>query len=369
MAVRIYSLAKELNLDSNVLVELCSKAGVLGKGALAGLTDDEVARVKSFIAAGGSNAASAAPRAAVATMVAQAAEARPLSREEFHTAAPSGMSRGGVRQLVVATPSPMTRPASTTAAGRPPILRTSPPLSSRPPAKRPIEIRPAVIRLAPLPAVEQPLLTPTPGQPLSGRSEPDGNASMEPAAFRYRAGSDDYGDDARVAVVERDEPDSIGDLHAESSIPAASPIAPAVMDSSSLADAGAKPSGGKSRANRKRPAPLYELLKRPIQPPSMSFKTTLSLSLVFAIPLTACLKVFVFNSGSSFFDFVIAGVWGAAASYLVLVLYSNWRKSVFFRRWKEEILEVAQGCGVSNPELNELIAKQYPKLSKLWESS
>ena len=41
MAVRIYTLAKELNLDSKVLVEICDKAGITGKGsALASLSDE-----------------------------------------------------------------------------------------------------------------------------------------------------------------------------------------------------------------------------------------------------------------------------------------------------------------------------------------
>ncbi|TWT72825.1 Translation initiation factor IF-2 [Posidoniimonas polymericola] len=50
MAVRIYSLAKELNVDSKELVDICTRAGVPGKGsALASLTDDEVAKVKQFM--------------------------------------------------------------------------------------------------------------------------------------------------------------------------------------------------------------------------------------------------------------------------------------------------------------------------------
>jgi len=47
--VRIYALAKELDIDSKDLVEVCRKAGISGKGsALASLTDDEVAKVKAF---------------------------------------------------------------------------------------------------------------------------------------------------------------------------------------------------------------------------------------------------------------------------------------------------------------------------------
>ena len=51
MAVRIYSLAKELKLDSKELVELCTRAGIQDKGsALASLDDAEVARIKEFVA-------------------------------------------------------------------------------------------------------------------------------------------------------------------------------------------------------------------------------------------------------------------------------------------------------------------------------
>ncbi|HJQ79743.1 MAG TPA: translation initiation factor IF-2 [Lacipirellulaceae bacterium] len=50
MAVRIYALAKELKLDSKELVDICTRAGVPGKGsALASLTEDEVEKVKQFL--------------------------------------------------------------------------------------------------------------------------------------------------------------------------------------------------------------------------------------------------------------------------------------------------------------------------------
>ena len=41
-------LAKQLKIDSKALVEVCTKAGVTGKGsALASLSDEEVAQVNS----------------------------------------------------------------------------------------------------------------------------------------------------------------------------------------------------------------------------------------------------------------------------------------------------------------------------------
>ncbi len=55
LAVRIYALAKELKVDSKELVDICTKAGVPGKGsALASLTEEEVEKVQQFLKGGGS---------------------------------------------------------------------------------------------------------------------------------------------------------------------------------------------------------------------------------------------------------------------------------------------------------------------------
>lgn len=60
MAVRIYALAKDLNIDSKELVDICTRAGVPGKGsALASLTDEEVTKVKEFVSNGSSGGAPA----------------------------------------------------------------------------------------------------------------------------------------------------------------------------------------------------------------------------------------------------------------------------------------------------------------------
>ncbi len=50
MAIRIYSLAKDLGLDSKELVDLCARIGIQGKGsALASLEEDEIARIKKHL--------------------------------------------------------------------------------------------------------------------------------------------------------------------------------------------------------------------------------------------------------------------------------------------------------------------------------
>lgn len=51
MPIRIYALAKELKIDSKDLVDICTKAGISGKGsALASLDDGEVEKVRAFLA-------------------------------------------------------------------------------------------------------------------------------------------------------------------------------------------------------------------------------------------------------------------------------------------------------------------------------
>jgi len=70
VAVRIYSLAKEMGLDSKELVDLCTRIGILNKGsALASLEDEEVTRVKKHVA----GQAAAAAGAAVTTVASKSA--------------------------------------------------------------------------------------------------------------------------------------------------------------------------------------------------------------------------------------------------------------------------------------------------------
>ncbi len=143
MAVRIYTLAKDLKLDSKELVDLCTRAGIQDKGsALASLTDDEVAKLKEFMA--GKAKAAEKPTAPVrpaapvrpGTPVRPATPA-PVKREDY--IAPAGVSGKG-KPPEVAPPAP--------AADKPaePRLRPGP----RPGGAKPMP-RPA-FKLAPLPA-------------------------------------------------------------------------------------------------------------------------------------------------------------------------------------------------------------------------
>ncbi|MGO9111684.1 MAG: translation initiation factor IF-2 N-terminal domain-containing protein, partial [Thermoguttaceae bacterium] len=89
MPIRIYALAKELQIDNKKLVDICTRAGITGKGsALASLTDEEAVRLKAFMAGGkGGKADGAAP-----ARTADAALGRSIRREDY--IAPTGTATG-----------------------------------------------------------------------------------------------------------------------------------------------------------------------------------------------------------------------------------------------------------------------------------
>jgi translation initiation factor IF-2 len=100
VAVRIYSLAKELGLDSKELADLCAKIGIPNKGsALASLEDEEIAKVKKHLAAA---AAPATPKAASTS-----APAAPLTPE---------------RAIVPPAPTAIRQIGRRPAVGRPPVI-------------------------------------------------------------------------------------------------------------------------------------------------------------------------------------------------------------------------------------------------------
>ena len=128
MAVRIYALAKELKVDSKELVDICTKAGVPGKGsALASLTEEEVEKVKQFLKGGG-------------TAKSKPAKAAPVAPQR-----PSEPLRTG-KMPVIVTP----RPAQ-------PTLR---PKAAEP--EQEVEAEAPVAAPAPTPEVVEPAPAPTP---------------------------------------------------------------------------------------------------------------------------------------------------------------------------------------------------------------
>jgi translation initiation factor IF-2 len=124
LPIRIYALAKQLKLDSKVLVDICTKAGVTGKGsALASLTDEEMATVTAFINAGRAGR-QAAPAASSAT---SETAASPVFRREDYI--PPGGS--ALRKIPVLPPS------------KPPLLRKKP---EEPPAPPPVVSKPETLK-------------------------------------------------------------------------------------------------------------------------------------------------------------------------------------------------------------------------------
>ncbi len=98
MPIRIYALAKQLKLDSKVLVEICTRAGVTGKGsALASLTDEEMARVTAFMG-GGKPGRPGGPAAPGRSEAAALGAAPPAFRREDYIA-PAGTMPGKMRVL------------------------------------------------------------------------------------------------------------------------------------------------------------------------------------------------------------------------------------------------------------------------------
>jgi translation initiation factor IF-2 len=165
VAVRIYTLAKELKIDSKELVDLCTRAGIQDKGsALASMSDEEIVKLKEFIAA---KSRPAQPAGAGAAKV--AAPVRPaatLKREDY--IAPAGVARAPA-------PEPPAGPAA----------------EAKPEAPKPAVPKPAGVR--PLGGAGQrsggdvPKPMPRPAfkiapLPAASRPAPTARAAQEPAA-------------------------------------------------------------------------------------------------------------------------------------------------------------------------------------------
>ncbi|MGO8749313.1 MAG: translation initiation factor IF-2 N-terminal domain-containing protein, partial [Thermoguttaceae bacterium] len=61
MSIRIYALAKQLKIENGRLIEICNQIGITGKGsALASLSDEEVAQIKTHLECSKGRAASTA---------------------------------------------------------------------------------------------------------------------------------------------------------------------------------------------------------------------------------------------------------------------------------------------------------------------
>ncbi len=123
MPVRIYALAKELKLDSKELVDLCTRIGIPNKGsALASLEDDEVSRIRKYLAGGsgpesGSSSAGSSPSrptggAGIGAPIRETPVLPPLTppSREKEPAAPTAKAPAAVPTPVAAPPAPLARP-------------------------------------------------------------------------------------------------------------------------------------------------------------------------------------------------------------------------------------------------------------------
>lgn len=149
MPARIYALAKELKLDSAELSDICAKAGITGKGsALASLSDDEVVKLKEFISGGGRKSAPPAAKGSsgsTAKQIEQQVDSGAIRREDY-VAPTAAASKPRVIGDVSEKTDKTDKADKADKADKP----AEPKKSTAKPA------RPAPIKLAPVPASQQP---------------------------------------------------------------------------------------------------------------------------------------------------------------------------------------------------------------------
>lgn len=156
MPTRIYQIAKELSIDSKELVEICTKAGITGKGsALASLEDAEVEKLKAYLAGGAKKAAAPAPPGPASTLAPKAAPAPMVPPPSVVPAAvvPPVPSKGAPAEEPV-RPSPPVGPAATaapkTGLGAPVTAAPAPGVQEVPVTSRLAESRPVAAVAAPV---------------------------------------------------------------------------------------------------------------------------------------------------------------------------------------------------------------------------
>ena len=161
MAVRIYTLSKELKIDSKELVDLCTRAGIQDKGsALASMSDEEVAKLKEFIAAKSRPPERPAPApvkpGAPVAVKPTAPVTTTLKREDY--IAPAGVAKSKPPEM--APP----KPVATEPKPRPTV---------RPGGDGPKPVPRPAFKLAPVPAAGRAPITPRPGALEPAAQKPD----------------------------------------------------------------------------------------------------------------------------------------------------------------------------------------------------
>jgi translation initiation factor IF-2 len=160
LATRIYALAKELQIDNKKLVDICTRAGITGKGsALASLSDEEEVLIRSLVASGkgikgdgvrGKAGAGAAPAS--------------IRREDY--IAPAGTLPGSKV------------PVLPTKQDKPPLVRKKP----EPPAARPEPAAPAAVIDPTIVSPEAKVAAPPPPATVAEREPPVVAAKAPPAS-------------------------------------------------------------------------------------------------------------------------------------------------------------------------------------------
>lgn len=244
MPVRIYALAKDLNLDSKELVDIVKKAGIVGKGsALASLDDDEVVRVRDHL-----SDHSSSPSA---------------TRADAPSAAPTAVRESPVRS----GRKPATIQVSRGSPGKPASRRsdTDRPAQTQRPAEQPVT--PPTPKLAPTPAPKQAPSTPgpRPEAPVSERSS--GAANQDAAGTDSPAQPTSAGGLARKIVGRMGSPGKV--VPNRPGAPVRSENAGGSGKVRSLDRSNAGDGEGKRSADRakgKRPEPRINLARLPDAP-------------------------------------------------------------------------------------------------------
>ncbi len=135
---RIYALAKELKLDSKELVDICTRAGIPGKGsALASLTDEEVGRIQAYLQEGPPRKRQEPEKSAVGgNSGVSVVLSRPSSPQSEAVPTQQSAPESGLTQQ---TPPPETPPPETPPPETPAAVSTSSPVSPSPTPVPPLQ--------------------------------------------------------------------------------------------------------------------------------------------------------------------------------------------------------------------------------------
>jgi translation initiation factor IF-2 len=166
---RIYALAKDLKLDSKELVDLCTKAGIPGKGsALASLEDDEVVKLKAYLEG---HSKKSAPATAAPPVNVKAVLSAPVSTTALTPPPPPRPS--ATRGKTGASEAPAFEESGNVAVEEPPVVAAEAVVEAPPPAKQPVSAKAA----PPAPPVEPP-----PAEPAPVEEAPPAPVAKAPAA-------------------------------------------------------------------------------------------------------------------------------------------------------------------------------------------